>query len=79
MNKKEILKKYWLKLEERDNGISGAKQALYGFFCENAKIYLHDTNERLTREEVIDYNPELGGEWKVTIDRIDELVTRLYA
>ena len=71
MTKIDILKKYWIIMEQRDISV---KQEMYDFFHANAKIYLHDTNELLTREELIDYNFEFDQEWYVAIDRIDELV-----
>jgi len=66
MSKTEFLTNYWKTVERKD------KTAFLDYFHDDAVIYLHDSNERLTPEYYI--SDEHGNDdWQMTIDRMDEL------
>jgi len=67
MNITKFLTNYWQYLAEQN------KDALRGLFHPNAEIYLHDTNEKLTVEELISHDIEQDENWHTTVDRIDKL------
>lgn len=62
-----FLTNYW-EYTARRNGT-----ALREYFHPDAKIYLHDTNEILNADSLINYNVESDGDWKTTVDRVDKL------
>jgi hypothetical protein len=67
MNKVTFLTNFWKDMAKRD------KVALSEYFQEDAKYYLHDTNEILTANELLEFNCSLESEWQVAVDRIDLL------
>ena len=66
MNITTFLTSYWEHTAKR-NGT-----ALREYFHPEATIYLHDTNEILTVDDLINYN-DGGGDWHTTVDRVDKL------
>ena len=46
--------------------------SLPAFFCENAVVRWHCTNEQFTVDEYIRANCDYPGEWRGTLDRIEE-------
>lgn len=49
-------------------------EALKGYFCENAYVNWHNTNEHFTAEEFIRANCEYPGKWAGEIERKEVMV-----
>ena len=54
-----------------NNVLSKNREALREYFCEDAVIRWHCTNEQFTVEEYIRANCDYPGEWDGTIERIE--------
>ena len=61
------LERYWHAVLRQDAA------ALREFFCEDAVIRWHNTNEQFTREEFIRANCEYPGEWAGSLERAEPL------
>ncbi len=64
---KEFIITFWeyVAVQDRDN--------LRKFFCPDARINWHCTNERFTVEEYIEANCEYPGKWKGMVERFEQM------
>lgn len=51
--------------------------ALSSYFCDDAVIYWHCTNEKFTVDEYIKVNCDYPGEWHGEIERIEEFDSKI--
>lgn len=65
MDLKEIIKSLWKDIAEQN------ADRLSGYFCENAIVNWHNTNECFTVLEYVRANCEYPGEWCGLVERIE--------
>ena len=53
--------------------VSQNRERLISYFCEDARIYWHCTNEEFTLAEYIQANCDYPGQYKGEIERLEEL------
>lgn len=57
--------------------ITQNRKSLSSYFCEDAVIRWHCTNEQFTVEEYIQANCDYPGKWKGEIERLEELDSKI--
>lgn len=61
------LEGYWQAVLRQD------AEALRGYFCEDAVICWHNSNEQFTRDEFVRANCEYPGDWAGSLERAEPL------
>lgn len=67
MDWKKFILQYWESIAKQD------EQKLRGFFCKDASIRWHNTNEQFSVEEFLRANCDYPGSWNGTVERIEQI------
>ncbi|WP_411676896.1 nuclear transport factor 2 family protein [Caproicibacter sp.] len=66
MDYKKFIVQYWESIATQD------EQKLRGYFCRDAYIRWHNTNEQFGVEEFLRANCDYPGNWNGTVERIEQ-------
>lgn len=67
MDYKKFVVQYWKSVANQD------EQKLRGYFCKDAYIRWHNTNEQFNVEEFLRANCDYPGNWNGTVERMEQI------